>query len=154
MTLNAAASGWPKRHAPLRWGVRLIVEAGASSNQACMGLCLNGPKSWALSYGLGLGILGLALKASDLSYLLWRSFGFSCIRRSHFLIIGLSLRASNRECLQFAAFIFLKNRIHALKFFQKINMQRNTHTTYKKNTYLILTFRWGCRFTNQLPLGK
>ena len=52
------------RHAPHRSGVRLIVEARASSSRACMGLGLNGPKSWALGYGLGLGELG-----SDLSVL-------------------------------------------------------------------------------------
>ena len=69
------ASSVRRARAPHRSGVCLIVEASASSNQACMGLSLNGPKSWALGYGLGLGILGsdlsvlgLALKGSDLSY--------------------------------------------------------------------------------------
>ena len=31
-------------------------------------------------------------------------------------------------------------------------MQQKIHT--KRTTYLILTFWWGCRFTNQLPLGN
>ena len=39
----------------------LIVEAGASSSRACTGLDLNGPKSWVLVDGLGLGVLGFDL---------------------------------------------------------------------------------------------
>ena len=56
MALNVAASC--KRRAPHRSGVRLIIETGASSSRACTGLGLNGPKSWVLIDGLGLGILG------------------------------------------------------------------------------------------------
>ena len=53
------------RHAPHRSGVRLIVEVGASSNRAYMGLGLDGPESLGLrQFGLGLGELG-----SDLSVL-------------------------------------------------------------------------------------
>ena len=68
------------RRAPHRSGVRLIVEArligeaGASSSRSCMGLDLNGPKSWALANGLGFKWAGLKFecfgpkpKASDLS---------------------------------------------------------------------------------------
>ena len=44
--------------------MRLIIEAGASSSRACMGLGLNGPKSWVLAKGLGFNELG-----SDLSVL-------------------------------------------------------------------------------------
>ena len=108
VAFNAAASCWTKRRAPLWWGGCLIVEAGASSNQACMGLGLNGPKSWALANGLGFKWVWLKFecfgpkpKASDLSNSLWRSFGFSCIWNSYFLIIGPLLRASDQECLQF-----------------------------------------------------
>ena len=64
MALNAAASGWEKRRAPHRSGVRLIVGAGASSSQACMGLGLVGLKMDFWTNGLDLGELG-----SDLSVL-------------------------------------------------------------------------------------
>ena len=50
-----------------RRGVRLIIEASASSSRACMGLGLNGPKSWALVNGLGLGVLGSALSILGLN---------------------------------------------------------------------------------------
>ena len=49
------------RHAAHRSGVRLIVEAGDSCSRICMGLGLNGPKSWALANGLGLNELGSGL---------------------------------------------------------------------------------------------
>ena len=75
VALNVAASGWTKRRAPHRSGVRLIVEAGAFSSQACMGLGLDGPESLGLrQFRLGLGELGIYLsvfrpkpKALDLS---------------------------------------------------------------------------------------
>ena len=112
--------------------------------------------------GLGLGAFGLKfecfgpkLKVSDLSNLLWRSFRFSCIRNSHFLIIGLSSRASNREVSTVFPLDFLKKPYLCIQIFSKNqHAMKHTHTTYKKNTYLILTFSWGCRFTNQLPLGN
>ena len=61
MAFNAAASGWAKRCAPLREGVRLLVEACASSPRACRdGL------EWALGfrlsdYKLSLDVLDLVL---------------------------------------------------------------------------------------------
>ena len=73
MAFNAAASGWAKRRAPLRRGVRLFEEACASSKRlaplhpgpAEMGL--EGP--WALGFsdfGLGLGVSGLILQGFGL----------------------------------------------------------------------------------------
>ena len=66
MTFNAPTSGWAKRHAPLRGGVRLLVEARASSPRASRdGL------EWALGFGLGdyklsLDVLGLVLQGFGL----------------------------------------------------------------------------------------
>ena len=66
MAFNAAASGWVKRRVPLRRGVRLFEEAGASSPEACrLGL------RWALGLGLDglgleLGVLGLVLQGFGL----------------------------------------------------------------------------------------
>ena len=64
MAFNAAASGWEKRHAPHRSGVSLIVEEGASSSRAYMGLGLNEPKSWVW---LGFNELGSDLSVSGLN---------------------------------------------------------------------------------------
>ena len=89
----------PIRRAPDQGG-RCLFSPGLH------GFGLRGSKNWILANGLGLSELGsdfecfgLGPKASDLSNSLCKSFGFSCIRNSHFLIVGLSLRASNRECL-------------------------------------------------------
>ena len=74
MALNAVTSGWTKRRAPHRSGVRLIVEASASSSRACMGLGLDGPESLGLrQFGLGLGELGSDLSVLGLNLTLWIS---------------------------------------------------------------------------------
>ena len=111
--------------------------------------------------GLGLGAFrlkiecfGPKLKVSDLSNLLWRSSGSLAFGTRIFSSSVFRRETQTERCLQFAPLIFRKNRIHAFKFFQKINMQRNIHTTHQKNTYLILTFCWGYKFTNQLSLGN
>ena len=68
MTLNAAASAWMKRRAPHRSGVRMIVEAGASSSWAYIGLDWDGPESLGLrQFGLGLGELGSNLSVLGLN---------------------------------------------------------------------------------------
>ena len=104
--------------------------------------------------GSSLSVLGLNLRFRISQIYSEEVLGSLAFRTRIFSSSGFHRGPQTERCLQFAPFIFQKNRIHAFKFFQKINMQRNTHTTHKKNTYLILTFRWGCRFTNQLPLGN
>ena len=87
--------------------MRLIVEAGTSSSRAYLGLGLDGPESLGLrQFGLGLGELGSDLSVLGLDLRLRISqihseevLGFVAFRVRYFLIIGLSLRAPNREYL-------------------------------------------------------
>ena len=53
---------------------------------------------------------------------------------TYFLVIGLSLRASDRGCLQMPPWFFLKNRKHAFKFFKKSTCNQ-THTRNKTHTH-------------------
>ena len=78
--------------------------------------------------------MGLGFRAYTVDF--WRHFRFSYILRSLFLVIGLSLRASDRGCLQLPPWFFRKNRKHAFKFFKKsICNQTHTHNnTHTHNT--------------------
>ena len=125
-----------------RRGVYLFGEEGASSSWAYMGLGSNGPKSWVLANGLGFkwdGLrfehFGLGPKASDLSNSLWRSFWVllhSELAFSHHraFVAGLKPRVSTIFPLD-----FLKNCIHAFKFFKKSTCNE-TNTNKHRNKQL------------------
>ena len=166
MAFNAAASGWEKRRAPLRWGVHLTDLVCAWSLRR---VPLPAGPAWAWAWawmdpkvglewvdGLGLGILGSDLNVSGLNLRFRISqihsekvSGSLAFRVRYFLIIGLSLRASNRECLQFSPLIFQKTAFMHSNFSKNQHATKHIHTNTKKwILYLIFTFRWGCRYTN------
>ena len=108
MRLLPEACALPIRHAPDQGGRRLF-------SPGLYGFGLGGPKNWILANGLGLGVLGSDLSVLGLDLRLHISQIYSekvsgslAFRVRYFLIIGLSLRAPDRECLQFAPLIFQK----------------------------------------------